>query len=136
LNTSIYKRRSSILSRKRSLFQHTLAAQPDPALYPDLGFNFIRDFAMVGGIYRSLLVLESLGQPTEAGWQLIGTPNPQGGAEAVSIMRSADFLQSDPDLAGLMVRCAPKSQELLIVMIRPMPPGAPPHVDIGAAGKS
>jgi len=30
----------------------------NPALYPDLGFNFIRDFAMVGGIYRSPLVLE------------------------------------------------------------------------------
>jgi tripartite-type tricarboxylate transporter receptor subunit TctC len=30
----------------------------NPALYPDLSFNFIRDFAMVGGIYRSPLVLE------------------------------------------------------------------------------
>ena len=30
----------------------------NPALYPDLNFNFIRDFAMVGGIYRSPLVLE------------------------------------------------------------------------------
>jgi tripartite-type tricarboxylate transporter receptor subunit TctC len=30
----------------------------NPALYPDPGFNFIRDFAMVGGIYRSPLVLE------------------------------------------------------------------------------
>jgi tripartite-type tricarboxylate transporter receptor subunit TctC len=30
----------------------------NPALYTDLSFNFIRDFAMVGGIYRSPLVLE------------------------------------------------------------------------------
>jgi tripartite-type tricarboxylate transporter receptor subunit TctC len=30
----------------------------NPALYPNLSFNFIRDFAMVGGIYRSPLVLE------------------------------------------------------------------------------
>jgi tripartite-type tricarboxylate transporter receptor subunit TctC len=30
----------------------------NPALYPGLSFNFIRDFAMVGGIYRSPLVLE------------------------------------------------------------------------------
>jgi tripartite-type tricarboxylate transporter receptor subunit TctC len=30
----------------------------NPALYPDPGFDFIRDFAMVGGIYRSPLVLE------------------------------------------------------------------------------
>jgi tripartite-type tricarboxylate transporter receptor subunit TctC len=30
----------------------------NPALYPDAAFNFIRDFAMVGGVYRSPLVLE------------------------------------------------------------------------------
>lgn len=30
----------------------------NPALYPNPGFDFIRDFAMVGGIYRSPLVLE------------------------------------------------------------------------------
>jgi tripartite-type tricarboxylate transporter receptor subunit TctC len=30
----------------------------NPALYPDLSFNFIRDFAMVAGVYRSPLVLE------------------------------------------------------------------------------
>jgi tripartite-type tricarboxylate transporter receptor subunit TctC len=30
----------------------------NPALYPDLNFNFIRDFAMVGGVYVSPLVLE------------------------------------------------------------------------------
>jgi tripartite-type tricarboxylate transporter receptor subunit TctC len=30
----------------------------NPALYPDLNFDFIRDFAMIAGIYRSPLVLE------------------------------------------------------------------------------
>ncbi len=30
----------------------------NPALYPDSAFNFIRDFTMVGGVYRSPLVLE------------------------------------------------------------------------------
>ena len=30
----------------------------NPALYPDSAFNFIRDFAMVGGVYRSPLVFE------------------------------------------------------------------------------
>jgi tripartite-type tricarboxylate transporter receptor subunit TctC len=30
----------------------------NPTLYPALSFNFIRDFTMVGGIYRSPLVLE------------------------------------------------------------------------------
>jgi tripartite-type tricarboxylate transporter receptor subunit TctC len=30
----------------------------NPALYSDLSFNFIRDIAMVGGVYRSALVLD------------------------------------------------------------------------------
>lgn len=30
----------------------------NPALYANLNYNFIRDFAMIGGIYRSALVLE------------------------------------------------------------------------------
>jgi tripartite-type tricarboxylate transporter receptor subunit TctC len=30
----------------------------NPALYNDLSFNFIRDIAMVGGVYRSALVLD------------------------------------------------------------------------------
>jgi hypothetical protein len=51
-------------------------------------------------------------------------------------MRSADLIQSDPDLAALVVRCAPKNPEVLIVMMQPVPPGAQPRVDIGAAGKS
>lgn len=73
---------------------------------------------------------------TEGGWRLLRTPNPQGGPEAVSIMRSADLVQTDPDLAGLMVRCAPKNPEVLIVMMQPVPPGAQPRVDIGPAGRT
>jgi tripartite-type tricarboxylate transporter receptor subunit TctC len=34
----------------------------NPALYPDLKFDFIRDFAMVGGVYLSPLVLEVIDQ--------------------------------------------------------------------------
>ena len=73
---------------------------------------------------------------TEGGWRLLRTPNPQGGPEAVSIMRSADLVQTDPDLAGLMVRCAPKNPEVLIVMMQPVPPGAQPRVDFGPAGRT
>jgi hypothetical protein len=73
---------------------------------------------------------------TEGGWRLLRTPNPQGGPEAVSIMRSADLVQTDPDLAGLMVRCAPKNPEVLIVMMQPVPPAAQPRVDIGPAGRT
>lgn len=56
-------------------------------------------------------------------WQLVRTPNPKGGPDAVAIMRTADTAQSDPDLAGLMVRCAEKPGfEVLLALVRPFPP--------------
>ena len=42
-------------------------------------------------------------------WPMVRTPNPRGGPDAIAIMRMADTAQSDPDLAGLMIRCAEKS---------------------------
>jgi len=56
-------------------------------------------------------------------WPLVRTPNPKGGADAVAILRTADTAQSDPDLAGLMIRCAEKSGlEVLLALVRPFPP--------------
>ena len=56
-------------------------------------------------------------------WPLVRTPNPKGGPDAVAIMRTADTAQSDPDLAGLMVRCAEKPGfEVLLALVRPFPP--------------
>jgi hypothetical protein len=38
-------------------------------------------------------------------------------------MRTADTAQSDPDLAGLMIRCAEKpGLEVLLALVRPFPP--------------
>jgi hypothetical protein len=60
--------------------------------------------------------------PTDS-WRLIRTPNPKGGADAIAIMKTADTAQSDPDLAGLMIRCAEKSSlEVLLALVRPFPP--------------
>jgi hypothetical protein len=56
-------------------------------------------------------------------WPLVRTSNPKGGPDAVAIMRTADTAQSDPDLAGLMVRCAEKPGfEVLLALVRPLPP--------------
>jgi hypothetical protein len=56
-------------------------------------------------------------------WPLVRTPNPKGGPPAVAIMRTADTAQSDPDLAGLMIRCAEKSGlQVLLALVRPFPP--------------
>jgi hypothetical protein len=58
-------------------------------------------------------------------WPLVRTPNPGGGPDAVSIMRTVDIARSDPDLAGVMIRCGEKqSLEILLVLIRPIPPRA------------
>jgi hypothetical protein len=68
-------------------------------------------------------------------WRLIRTPNPQGGADAISILRIASLTQSDPNLAGLMVRCAKDDVDVLLVLIEPLPPRARPTVSIRAGGK-
>jgi hypothetical protein len=68
--------------------------------------------------------------PLQFGWKLIRTPNPRGGADAVSIIRTADLTRSDPDLAGLMLRCAGTKFQVLIVVIRPLAPRAKPGVTL------
>jgi hypothetical protein len=64
--------------------------------------------------------------PTESAgaiWRLIRTPRPNGGPDAVAIMRTADTTQSDPDLAGLMIRCQDKpGLEVVLALLRPFPP--------------
>jgi hypothetical protein len=64
-------------------------------------------------------------------WQLVRSPGPQGGRDIVSIMHTADALRSDPDFAGLMIRCREKSGlQIALVVIRPFPPRAHPQVSI------
>jgi hypothetical protein len=57
-------------------------------------------------------------------WPLVVTPPPPGGIhEAVSIMRTADTTRSDPDLAGLMIRCQEKpGLQVVLALVRPLPP--------------
>jgi hypothetical protein len=75
-------------------------------------------------------------QPGVAGtWRLVRTPNPTGGADAISIIQTADISRSDLDLAGLMIRCAETTTEVLIVLIRPFPPRAHPEVTIETGSK-
>jgi hypothetical protein len=63
-------------------------------------------------------------------WRLVRTPNPQGGKEAISIMRGAELSGSDPDFAGLMLRCAETGIDVLVVLIAPLPPRARPKVSL------
>jgi hypothetical protein len=74
------------------------------------------------------------GSELSGGWRLVRTPNPRGGPDAVSIMHTADPSKSDLDLAGLMIRCNGNSTEIVVVLLRPFPLRARPHVLLGEPG--
>jgi hypothetical protein len=63
-------------------------------------------------------------------WRLVRSPHPQGGKDAVSIMRSAELAGSDPDFAGLVLRCSERDFEVLLVVIAPLSFRARPHVTL------
>lgn len=66
-------------------------------------------------------------------WHLVRTLGPEHVGEIVSIMHTADALRSDPDFAGLMIRCSKKSiLQIGLVTIRPFPPRSRPRVTISA----
>jgi hypothetical protein len=73
---------------------------------------------------------------TPGPWRLVRTPNPAGGRDAVSIMRTADTVRSDLEFAGLMLRCSENNAEVLIVLVRPIPPRAHPKVIVNFNGRS
>ena len=70
-------------------------------------------------------------------WKLVRAKADKDGEATVSIMKTADTLNSDPDFAGLMVRCGARGKiDVLIVLVRPLPPKSRPQVTIGAGSQS
>ncbi len=68
-------------------------------------------------------------------WKFTRTQGTKDGESFAAIMKTADTTQSDPDFAGLIVRCAPKGKvDVLVALIRPFPPRARPKVTITANG--
>lgn len=72
----------------------------------------------------------TISTPSMGKWRLVRTPHPQGGKDAVSIMHPAELSGSDPDFAGLMLRCGEADVEVLIAVINPYPLRAHPHVTV------
>jgi hypothetical protein len=68
------------------------------------------------------------------GWHFVRTRNPHGGADAISIMHTADTSRSDLDLAGFVIRCSERGTEAVIVLIRTFPLRARLHVVFGKPG--
>ena len=69
-----------------------------------------------------------------SGWRMVRSSNPRGGPDAVSIMHTADLERSDPDFAGIMIRCATGTTEVVVILIRSFPLRTRPRVtlNIGA----
>ncbi|WP_298241380.1 hypothetical protein [uncultured Bradyrhizobium sp.] len=68
-------------------------------------------------------------------WKFSRTQGGKEGESFAAITKTADTTQSDPDFAGLIVRCAPKGKiDVLVALIRPFPPRSHPKVTIAASG--
>lgn len=117
------------------------AVMPAPALGDDSQCRAIEDATARLHCYESLLrsnpeapasvPLSSASVSRKIGnWQLIRTPNPREGKEAISITRAGELSGSDPDFAGLMIRCADPDIEVLAVLISPQSPRTHPRVSI------
>lgn len=67
-------------------------------------------------------------------WKFSRTQGAKEGESFAAITKTADTTQSDPDFAGLIVRCAPKGKvDVLVALIRPFPPRSHPQVTIAAS---
>ena len=70
-------------------------------------------------------------------WKFTRTQGSKEGESFAAIMKTADTALSDPDFAGLIVRCGPKGKiDVLLAIIRPYPPRSHPQVTVKAAGSS
>lgn len=69
-------------------------------------------------------------------WHLVRTPAPEN-KETVSIMRTGELLKSDPDFAGLMIRCRESvGLQIGFIVISPFPPKSHPAVKISTEKSS
>jgi hypothetical protein len=68
--------------------------------------------------------------PVAGKWRLVRTPTHRDGEQVVSIMATAEISGSDIDFAGLNLRCANSEFEILVFVIRPLPPLTRPFVTV------
>jgi hypothetical protein len=84
---------------------------------------------------RSAPVIAVAAPASSSVWKFTRTQGTREGESFAAIMKTADMAQSDPDFAGLIVRCAPKGRiDVLVALIRPFPPRSHPKVTIAASG--
>jgi hypothetical protein len=64
----------------------------------------------------------------EGGWRLVKSRNPDGGADAVSVMHVVDSANSDVRLAGLNLQCGKDGIEVVLIVLEPLPRATRPNV--------
>lgn len=75
--------------------------------------------------------------PGPAGtWRLLRTPSSADGHETVSVVQTADVSRSDVEFAGLMLHCGQTQPQVMVVLVRPLPPRTHPQVTVTAGGAS
>lgn len=81
----------------------------------------------------TIQIQSTLGNPVNSStsWRLVRTPGPEKTGDVVSVMRTADFLRSDPNFAGLAIRCRARSGlQVAFVVITPFHPRTHPKVAV------
>ncbi|MCK1307314.1 MULTISPECIES: hypothetical protein [Bradyrhizobium] len=71
----------------------------------------------------------------ESGWRLVKSKNPDGGADAISVMHVVDSAKSDTGLAGLSLQCGKGGIEIVLIVLEPLSRSAPPNVALIAGEK-
>jgi hypothetical protein len=51
-------------------------------------------------------------------------------------LKTADITKSDIDFAGLMLRCGEHNIDVLVVLVRPLPPRARPRISVTTGSKA
>ncbi|MCK1522217.1 MULTISPECIES: hypothetical protein [unclassified Bradyrhizobium] len=71
----------------------------------------------------------------ESGWRLVKSKNPDGGADAISVMHVVDSAKSDTGLAGLSLQCGKGGIEIVLIVLEPLSRSARPNVALIAGEK-
>jgi len=104
---------------------HHVLAQGAPAGMQDCSaISNSRDKQRCEETFSQSVKASSRTAELDGGWRLVRTPNPQGGAEAISIMHVSDTSKSDFALAGLTLRCGDSGIEPLLIVLEPLPGGS------------
>jgi hypothetical protein len=102
-----------------------LICNPNGCEVPSRGGENLRPWTLVQG------AIDTSAASPLGNWHLVRTPGPEKGEEIVSIMHTADALDSDPEFAGLVIRCRPKLPlQIAFVLITPFPPRAHPKITV------